>query len=65
MRFRHVRQLIKEQSRQHILKTEDLLGRFSRSFRGREGRGGEGRCVSRWGWGGRAWLGSPSFPNPL
>lgn len=40
MRFRHMRRLIREQSRQHILKTKDLLGRFCGSFEG--GGGGEG-----------------------
>lgn len=66
MRFRHVRQLIREQSRQHILKTKNLLSRFSRSLGGGGGggvgRGGEGRWVSRWGWGGQGLVGSPSLP---
>lgn len=68
MRFRHVRQLIREQSRQHILKTKNLLSRFSRSLGGGGvggvGRGGEGRWVSRWGWGGgRVWLEAPASPS--
>lgn len=67
MRFRHVRQLIREQLRQHILKTKNLLSRFSGSLGGgREGGGGrrgEGRWVSRWGWGCRVWLEAPAFPS--
>lgn len=70
MRFRHVRQLIREQSRQHILKTKNLLSRFSGSLGGGRGgggggggRGGESRWVRRWGWGGRVWLEAPAFPS--
>lgn len=50
MRLRHMRRLIREQLRQHILKAKDLPADSAGALKEAEGaREAEGRWVRRWG----------------